>query len=250
MIRQLNPPIILFDMDGVLVESKGHEFAAMKVMQNPRYRWNYARMKRDGIKPMSILRLFEAGDSDSKRESFRKLNRLFRPYLPKPIQRWIAFGAIAKRVRKYEYLYSDFYPNALETVKTLHQQGIIMGICTNAEGHRTEVWLRRKRIEHIFPCYMSRDYIKQYGIKPSARPLYALLGMIKKHYHLGPIDLTRVAFVGDNRTDIMSAKHARMKSIAVLCGHGYYNEIAALQPDLMLQTVGEIPQHLAKLFPS
>jgi phosphoglycolate phosphatase-like HAD superfamily hydrolase len=97
---------------------------------------------------------------------------------------------------------------------------------------------------------MSCDYIKQYGIKPSARPLYALLRMIKHHYHLGPIDLNRVAFVGDNCSDIMSAKNGKIRSVAVLCGHGYYDEIAALQPTLILPTIYEIPQNLDKLFPT
>lgn len=235
-------------MDGVLVESKGHEFAAMKVMQNPKYKWNYAKMKQDHLVPMDILRLFEAADSESKLNGFRNLNNLFRPYLPRPFWRWIAFGAIAKRVRKFEYLYSNFYPNALDTIHLLHQKGIIMGICTNGEGHRTDVWLQKKHIDHIIQCHMSRDYIKQYGIKPSARPLYGLLKMIKHKYQLGPIDLNRVAFVGDNCTDIMSAKNAKIRSVAVLCGHGYYDEIAALQPDLILPTVNEIPQNLDKLF--
>lgn len=252
-LRDLNsylmdhPPIVLFDVDGVLLASKGHQLRALELFHEKRFKWDYE--KRKSVSSMEILRRFEAADSEHTWESAKKLNANFRDILPHRVRRWIFIEKMGSKVRTYEQKYSDFFPNVVDAIRTLHQQGILMGICSNGEGKRITGWLERKGLENIICCFTSRDTRKRYGIKPSPKPLYALLLMIKKRYNLGKIDLKKVAFIGDNRTDILSAQNAKMKAVAVLNGHGYAKELEEMKPDLILQSAAEISQNITKIFP-
>lgn len=241
-----HPPIVLFDVDGVLLESKGHQLAALELFHEKRFRWNY--QKRRAVSSMEILRRFEAADSPHTWESAKKMNANFRDILPHRVRRWIFFEKMGLKIRKYEVKYSDFFPGVVDAIKYLHAQGVIMGICSNGEGKRIATWLQRKGLDQIICCYTSRDTRKRYGIKPSPKPLYALLLMIKKRHKLGKIDLNQVAFVGDNQTDILSAQNGKMKAVAVLNGHGYAGELEQLKPDLILHSAAELPQNISKLF--
>ena len=242
-----HPPIVLFDVDGCLLESKGHLLATRELYHNPQFKWNQSAVKK--IPTVEVLRRFEAADSPSWKKSFWKLNNGFRDILPHRIRRWIFIGQMAKRVRKYEEAYSQFFPGTEQAIRKMADQGIIMGICLNGEGDRILKWIQRYNLEEIIPCYTSRDEQARLGKKPSPKPLYGLLLKLKKHYHLGKIDLSRVAYVGDNGTDIMAAKNGRMKAVGVLSGHGYRHELEAEHPDLILSSVAELPPYLSVLFP-
>ncbi len=73
---------------------------------------------------------------------------------------------------------------------------------------------------------------------------------MKRHYNWGKINLNRVAFVGDNITDMIAAKTANVKSIGVKSGHAYPEELAMMKPDFILNDVNEIPKILPQLFPN
>jgi phosphoglycolate phosphatase-like HAD superfamily hydrolase len=240
------PLIVLFDVDGVLLESKGHLIAARELFHDPRLKWNQENLNR--IKTMEILRRFEAADTNNWKTGFWKLNNNFRDLLPGRFRRWIFIGRIAKRVRKYEMRYSNFFPGTEAMIRELARQGVLMGICSNGEGNRIKTWLQKYHLEDIIQCYTSRDDQPRYGIKPSPKPLYGLLLKIKKRYNLPKIDFSQVAFIGDNCTDILAAKNGHIKSIAVLNGHGYKEELEQLKPDFILKSVAELPLYINQIF--
>jgi phosphoglycolate phosphatase len=241
-----HPLIMIFDVDGVLLDSHAHLLAAVELMNDKQLMWNQNELKK--IKPLDILRKFEASDSENMWQAWKNMNNNFRTLLPKRWYRVKFFYKIAIRIRKYERKWSDFFPSVVETLQELEKKGFILGLCSSAETKRTKEWLERKKLQTIIQCFIGRDTRKQFGVKPNPRPLYALLVQIKHQFHLGKIDLNRVAFVGDNCTDVLAAKNGKIKSIAVTSGHGYRDELLALNPDLLLTSMVEIPNHLTKLF--
>ena len=80
-----------------------------------------------------------------------------------------------------------------------------------------------------------------YGVKPNPKILLYTLLKIKQNKEIkSKIDKSRVFFVGDNISDILTAKNAGVKSIAVLSGHSTREELEAVSPDFILPTLEDI----------
>jgi len=58
------------------------------------------------------------------------------------------------------------------------------------------------------------------------------------------IDPKETLLVGDTTHDIEAGKHAGMKTAAVLTGYHIKAQLAPLQPDLILNSVSDLPEHL------
>lgn len=233
-----HPLIVMFDFDGVIIDSKGPRLAALQLMKNPWYEWNSDILK--NCKPIDIIRRFERSDSVSSIQGYKNMYKNFRDLLPSRFKRNMFFAKMGSIYRKYEYLKGDFFKGVPETLKKLYQSGIIMGICTNSEGKRLPYWLKRKGCEEYISTFTSRDDKHQYNIKPNPKILLHLLVQLKEKHHLGKIDLNRVYFLGDNPSDIWAAQNARIKSVAVLSGHGTYQELINLGSDYLLNSIVDI----------
>ena len=244
-----HPPILLFDVDGVLLDSRGHLLAALESMHD-RYRytnWNYELLARTSS--IDIIRKFESG---AKKRSIPSLNTMlknFKDLIPNRFRRLVYIARMGKTIRKYDWKFSDFFPGTVETLRILESKGIIMGAASNSKGERIEKWFKLKKVDDLFPLYVSRDDRKIFGVKPSPAPLLGLLLKIKKRYNLPRIDRNRVAFVGDLSTDVQAAQRAKIKSIAVLSGHSTQGELEYYNPDFIIPDITHIPKILPKLFP-
>ena len=75
--------------------------------------------------------------------------------------------------------------------------------------------------------------------KPFADPL------IWAAYKMG-VSPENCVMVGDTTVDIMAGKNARTQTVAVLCGFGEKGELAALKPDMMVQSTADILPILCK----
>lgn len=244
---QTHPPILLFDVDGVLLDSKGHFLAALDLMHDRLVNWNYEILARTSA--VDIIRLFEASAKKRSLPSFNAMSKNFMQLIPNRIRRMIFFVLMGRKINKFDWLYSDFFPGTEETLRNLKSKGIIIGAASNSEGERISKWFKLKNVDDLFPLYITRDERKTYGVKPSPGPLLALLVKIKKYYNFPKIDRNRVAFVGDLITDIQAAKRAKIKSIGVLSGHSIREELEYHNPDFIIPDITYIPKILKKLFP-
>jgi len=238
--RKSHPIIIMFDFDGVLIDSRGSCLAAIQQMKDPSYKWNQELLKT--VKSIDIIRRFEMSDSMSSKQGFRNILKNFKDLLPHGTKRAKFFAKMGMKFRKYEYLVNDFIPGTIQTLKTLYDAGIILGICTNSEGNRLPYWLKRKECEQYISAYTSRDDKHTYGIKPDPRPLLNLLVRIKRKHQLGKIDKTRVYFCGDNATDIWAAQNAGLKSVAVLSGHARKEELGYIGANYVFNSINDLKQ--------
>ena len=234
-----HPLIIMFDFDGVLINSKGAELAALQMMRDPFFEWNQEELLK--ITPVELIRRFEMCDDQSSFQSLKKLWFNFRALLPNWIKRIRFFVRMGRNFRKYEKIVGDFIPGISDTLKQLYEKGIIMGIGTNSEGNRLPYWLDKKNCRKYISAWTSRYDKKIYGIKPEPRVLLKLLISIKNKHNINKIDMNKVFFVGDNPTDIWAAQNANIRSIAVLSGHSTYDELAYLGADYVLKSINELP---------
>ena len=241
-----HPPILLFDVDGVLLDSRGHFLAALASMHD-RVNWNYEILAR--TTSVDIIRMFESGAKKRSIPSLATMIRNFKDLIPSRFRRLVYIAKMGKRISKYDWKFSDFFPGTEKTLRNLHSKGIILGAASNSDGDRISKWFKLKNVDDLFPLYISRDERKTYGVKPSPGPLLALLIKIKKYYNLPRIDRNNVAFVGDLITDIQAAKRAKIKSIGVLSGHSVRGELEYHNPDFILPDITYIPKMLPKIFP-
>ena len=67
--------------------------------------------------------------------------------------------------------------------------------------------------------------------------------LIKAANHLN-VNLCECVVVGDSISDVRAGKAARIATIGVLSGLFKHEELASVQPDLILNTVNELPKHI------
>ncbi|MBD3350987.1 MAG: HAD hydrolase-like protein [Candidatus Lokiarchaeota archaeon] len=234
-----HPIIIIYDFDGVIINSKGADLAAYAQMIDEDINWNLNELK--GLNPMDLIRRFEMGDNpEGTIQTVRAIFKKFADLIPNPFKRAKFLIKMGSSVRNIEYQRSDFIEGIPEVLKKVHNAGIIQGICTNSEGERLPNWLKAKNCEEYISGYTSRNDRHKYGIKPDPRAILHLVLMLKKKHNLGPIDRSLVYFCGDNVTDIWAAQNARIKSIAVLSGHGTNDELAFLNADYVLNSINDL----------
>jgi phosphoglycolate phosphatase-like HAD superfamily hydrolase len=222
---------------------------AMKLaMKDPRYHWNEMELKQ--IIAMDIIRMFEKSTKKGNLETLKTINAQFLSLLPQTMNRLAFFVRTARLSRKLEWIHSDFFEGTESTLENLHQKGIILGIVTNSGKKRLDKWLNRKKVGKYFSNYTTRADRNKFGSKPSPKPILGILKRLQEQHGWNKINLSKVAFIGDNLTDVLAGQRAKVISIACLCGHGDPTEIQKLTPDFLLNNINEIPMILHQIFPS
>ncbi|MHA1672036.1 MAG: HAD family hydrolase [Promethearchaeota archaeon] len=242
------PPIIIFDLDGVLLNSKGQLLAAFELMRKPWVKWRGSKIH--SLQPLEVVRMFEKSARARSIPSLQAMLKEFSEFIPGRIRRVFFFWRFKKLMEKYDLVYNNFFPGAVEMIKDLSKKGVAFGAASNSFGFRVEHWFELKELSEIIHCISSRDDRKTYGIKPNPRVILGLLTRMKKYYKWGKIDKNRVAFVGDNISDVLAAKYSGVKSIAVLSGNATKAELELIGPDFLLEKVTDLPDIFPKLFPS
>ena len=241
-----HPLVILFDFDGVLLNSIGSQFLMEKALQNPRYRWRFPNQT--PIDSKEIIRQFELSSRLSDWSSLRAMNAAFREILPSCFRRWQFFFHVGKRIQNYEEQQNALFVGVTETLEHLYQLGILMGIITNSSKKRVTYWLKRTNIDHYFSVLISQDDKKRYELKPSPLPILGALNQLKNQGLINSIQLARVCFIGDNRGDLRAAHNAKVISIGVLSGHSTRMHLNLENPHLILNSINELPENLNRIF--
>ena len=236
-MKKSHPPIVILDFDGVILPSTGAKIAIEQLFNDPRYRWNKDETKK--LQPIDLIRRVERVDSDKNWRMGYEIYRAFKDVLPNPVDRIRFLLTLQKNVRIAEYTFTEFFPYVLPTLGQLAKHAII-GICTNSEENRISRWISHYSISNLITAFTSRNDRKLYGVKPNPKILLFAIWKIKQAKNLGKIDKSRVFFVGDNVSDVLTAKHAGVNSIAVLSGHSTKEELLNAHPDFIIPTLEDI----------
>lgn len=212
---------VIFDLDGTLVDSVGRMFLSCQ-----------AAMRRLGLSAPEHARYFEYY------ESYR-LGQLVEH---------------AQRADFFEFLLEEYegfdgeivcVEGALEALRYCRANGLATGIVTSRQSHSSHVEAELRRLGIA-------SYIDVIRTQQGTRPIDSLA----KEHRLGEsLDLLGVsaresAYVGDLPDDITSGKRAGLAlTVAVKSGRIRPELLEAMEPDALLNHVGELPSYLALKLP-
>ena len=126
---------------------------------------------------------------------------------------------------------SPLFPEVKETLEKLYAEGIQLALITNKPSRFVPDLMNYIGISHLFTIMLGAD--DSVKIKPHPTPIFKVLG------ELG-VTQSEFVFVGDSRNDILAAKNAGVKSIALTYGYNYGEPIENESPDYVINNFSEI----------
>ena len=195
--------IVIFDMDGTLIDSKKDITISVNHIRNMHY----------DLPPLSEEFIVEAINME-----VRNLPELF--YGTKMYEKkdMLAFEEhYTTQCTQNPYLYEGI----LETLSRLSQEGVKMSVATNAPTPFATYMLRHLGVEELFDVIIGADKVSH--SKPSPEMLLHIL----KHYEYESHRDT-AWMIGDNSKDMLSAKNAGIDSFFATWGfspHGEHDKL-------------------------
>lgn len=126
------------------------------------------------------------------------------------------------------------YPHAKETLLVLKNKGYKLGIVTNKIHSSTEFCLKVIGLEGIFNSLICFDDVK--NPKPNGEPI------LKCAEELGAFDLSKVLYIGDNKSDLITANNAGVSCALVNWGPRVLDK--NLKPDFIISSFEELERML------
>ena len=206
--------VVIFDMDGTLVDSKKDITITI----------NYIRKLRYNLEPVSEELVVEAINMHERNLPYifygtknyeQKDKELFE-------QHYI------KQCTQNSYLYDD----VKEMLQTLYDSSIKLSVATNASSMFAKRMLEHLEVAHLFDNIIGADMVKH------SKPDPQMLNMILKSYDF-KLDADKAWMVGDNSKDILSAKNALIDAVFVTWGFSKESEckLVAKEPKEVLDIV-------------
>jgi phosphoglycolate phosphatase len=127
------------------------------------------------------------------------------------------------------------FPGMPELLDELERRGLKWGIVTNKAERYTHPLLKLLGIDHRAACVIGGDTTGK--TKPDPAPLFAAT----ERMGIAPRDCI---YVGDDRRDVQAGRAAGMKTIVVKFGYLHGNDPETWGADAMIDTPGELLQHL------
>lgn len=138
---------------------------------------------------------------------------------------------------QHTLVHSVLYPGARECLAALAEAGYALGCITNKAGRFTEPVLRALGLLDAFGLVLSGDSLPE--MKPHPLPLLHAAA----HFGIAPADSL---LVGDSVTDVQAARAAGFAIICMSYGYNHGRDIHEAQPDAVLDSLSELPGLLAQ----
>jgi pyrophosphatase PpaX len=170
------------------------------------------------------------------------LEKLARHYSPNWHHVYRAAGLPRQRWPEADRLWRESYakhkpallPGARRVLTTLRFRHRL-GLVTSGDRDRVTRQLQQFRLMRIFAARVcSGDTEKR---KPHPEPLFLALRKMR-------LAAQACVYVGDAPHDLLMARRAGVRSIAILGAFSTARQLRAARPDLLLRTIGELPDAL------
>lgn len=224
MSRRFSPQLVLFDLDGTLVDSvKDLAGAAQQMMSSldhvPPDLGKVREYVGNGIERLVHRCLTGQMGGDAAVEEFEPAMELF----------MVAY-------EQHNTKHSTVYAGVLEGLEAVAGSGVRMGCVTNKSRRFTSPLLEALDLAGYFELVVCGDTTAHK--KPHPAPL---------NYALERSSLTpeQALFVGDSSNDVLAARAARMPVVCVNYGYNHGRDIADSQPDAVLDSLAELSHLLS-----
>lgn len=128
---------------------------------------------------------------------------------------------------------TQVYPGVKQTLDWLREQQVELAIITNKPERFVAPLLDEKGLGGYFRWIVGGDTLAQQKPDPAA-----LLHVM----HLAQLDPEQVLFVGDSRNDVLAAKAAGVACVALSYGYNHGRPIAEEHPTRVLDNLSELLQ--------
>ena len=218
----MTPFLLLFDLDGTLVDSVPDlAFALNEVLRE---------RGRRPLSPREVMRM--VGDGVTALVA-RGLSA-----------RGVEAGELARALSRFLQIYEAHatdrtrpYPGVVETLGALRARGYQMALCTNKPQRATETVLQGLGLSAFFDAVAGGDRFPVKKPDPGhLSRLVALLGGAP----------ARAAMIGDNENDVAAARAAGMPALVMRYGYAR-RPPESLGADALLDAFAELPPALERL---
>jgi phosphoglycolate phosphatase len=211
-----SPRVAAFDLDGTLLDSRPDiasacNFALEKSGRKPLAAEVITRYVGDGARRLCAR---ASGLPDAEPQLDRILEDFLNYYLLHP-----AVG-------------TTWMPHALETIEALEEARIPMAVVTNKPRAVARRVLEVFGIDKRFVSLVGGGDTEQR--KPAAEPLL----LAAKQMGVAPQELI---MIGDGTQDVLAGRAAGCRTIAVRCGFTQSIELEKARPDIIVETLAEVP---------
>jgi len=123
------------------------------------------------------------------------------------------------------------YPNVATTLKALKAKGYRLALVTNKPYDFIEPLLEGLALTNLFELSLGGDSLAKK--KPDPMPLLHVCEQLG-------VDVSECIMIGDSKNDILAANAANMQSIGVTYGYNYNEHISHYEPDHVAESFDEI----------
>ncbi|HSR73258.1 MAG TPA: phosphoglycolate phosphatase [Sulfurovum sp.] len=123
------------------------------------------------------------------------------------------------------------YPNVSTTLHALKEKGYRLVIVTNKPFEFVAPILKGLKLDGLFDFWLGGDSLDKK--KPDPLPLLHACEKMQ-------VSVEKCVMVGDSRNDLLAAKSAGMQSIGVTYGYNYGENISIYEPDLIVDDFADI----------
>lgn len=223
-MRQLfadeNPKLVLFDLDGTLVDSVPDLAHAIDRM-----------LLELGKETAGIERVRSWVGNGASVLVQRALAGSIEAQIGNPDEFEKAYALFLKFYGEHTADQSCLYEGVEECLVSLQNQQIRMGLVTNKPIQFTRTMLAGFKLDEFFDVVIGGDSLPQK--KPSPEPLLQAM----KSCSATP---SETLMVGDSKSDVGAARAAGCPVICVPYGYNHGEDIARYEPDLIVQSLAEL----------
>ncbi len=130
---------------------------------------------------------------------------------------------------------TSLFPNVVETLKTLREMGLKIGLCTVNSEKSTNYILKRFGIARFFDVVVPRNKVRQ--VKPSGEHLEAVLNALK-------VNPKEALLVGDATRDMESARELKVMAVGLSTGVSTPKDLMSAGADYLITSIADLPRLL------
>lgn len=213
------PKLVMFDLDGTLIDSVPDLAVAVESMLlklgRPPAGIENVRMWVGNGAPLLVRRAL-AGNMDAKGVDDAEAEQALEIFME-------AYAG--------GHEHTKVYPGVRESLKWLQKQGVEMALITNKPERFVAPLLDEMKLGRFFRWIVGGDTM------PQKKPDPAALFFVMKMAGVTPQESL---FVGDSRNDVLAAKAAGVRCVALSYGYNHGRPIAEESPDAVIDNLQEL----------
>lgn len=228
IVREImsSQPIILFDLDGTLVDTAPDLAATMNAL--------LTRYGRPNLDIPAIRNIVGEGARNLMARAWRETGEPASAELLDEL-----FDAFLDYYLDHLSDFSKPFPGLDGVLARLGNSPARVGICTNKPEHASHALLRELNLAHHFETVIGGDTLATR--KPDAAPILECIRRLDGQ-------IANAVLIGDSKTDIHAARAAKIPVVAV--SFGYSNEpIMNFEPDFLIDHLDDLTPTLGQIFP-